>query len=437
MAPCLTVMAGKPIVFEAESAVRLEGPFEYCRDKTASGGLGVRVREGMGTDFDDRQTRELRARYPAVGFSTTPGGAEYALLVPERGHYFTWARVYWRWECSNSFWVGPAEPNAPILTDRLYHRWHWVRASRTVLLQEGPRTFRISNREDGVRVDQLCLTRDRGFRPAGILRPNALFARQPDRPPLRLSPVASVPLLFARAPTPCALWIRNTNRQAQIVSVRATSDETVSVEFPNSVDALAVPALTGLVDVPFSVGTARSTPFRQAAVRLTATPREGAAATAEILFTHAPDWEVAGPFPPGSPQSPPAPDWNKASPGRAAPLERPSALTWRPAAEPRFFTGSGRLDLAKVFPRSTRCWAYLRATFPWTGDEPLAVRLRSDDQSVVWLNGERVCSHPVVGPGERYYTRAQLPLRSGENTLLAAVAQVEAFWEISLLPSQP
>ena len=433
----LTAAADKPIVFEAENAARLDGPFEFCRDNAASGGLAIRVREGMGTDFDDRQTRELRARYPAVGFSTTPGGAEYELLMPERGHYVTWARVYWLWECSNSVWVGPAESSAPILTDRLYRRWHWVRASRPLFLEGGRQTFRISNREDGIRVDQVCLTRDRGFRPAGILRTNALFASGPDRPPLHLSPVASVPLVFARAPTACALWIRNTDRQPRTVSVQATSDRAVSVELPENAAALTVPALTGLIDVPFSVEAVRSTPLREATVRLTVTPRQGAAVKAEIVLTHAPDWEVAGPFSLGSPQGTRTPHWSKTGPGRPAPLRQPEKLTWRPVADPRFFTGSGRLDLARVFSRNTRCWAYLRATFPWAGDRPLAVRLRSDDQSVVWLNGKRACSHPVVGPGERYFTRAQLPLKNGENTLLAAVAQVEAFWEISLTPCPP
>ena len=430
-------MGDKPIVFEAENAARLEGPFEFCRDDAASGGLGIRVREGMGTDFDDDQTRELHSRYPDVGFSTTPGGAEYALLMPEHGHYITWARVCWLWECSNSFWVGAAVPDAPIVTDRLYHRWHWVRASRRVLLREGRQTFRISNREDGVRVDQLCLTRDPGFRPAGILRPNALFAREAGQTPPRLFPVASVPLVFAKTPTPCTLWIRNTHRQPRTLDIRAATDETISVTFPDATDALAIPGLTGLLGVPFIVATVQSRPLRQTAVRLTVTPREGAPGTTELPLTHAPNWEVAGPFGRGTPQSPPTPDWRATGTPRAVPIKRTGALTWHPVAEPRFFTGSGRLDLTKLFPHRTHCWAYIQATFHWDGNEVLPIQLRSDDQSVVWLNGERVCSHPVVGPGERYFTPAQLRLRKGENTLTAAIAQAEAFWEISLTPSPP
>jgi len=110
-------------------------------------------------------------------------------------------------------------------------------------------------------------------------------------------------------------------------------------------------------------------------------------------------------------------------------------LSWHLIDNQALFSGSGRIDLTKVFPDvKGRCWAYLRATVTRSDDEQVKVELRSDDQSIVWLNERYVGRHLVVGPGERYFTRLELPLKRGENRLLVAVHQVHAFWEISLQP---
>ena len=55
--------------------------------------------------------------------------------------------------------------------DAVYKNWHWVKAPRRIKdlrMGAGQQKLTIQNREDGVRIDQILLTRDRRFVPVGV-----------------------------------------------------------------------------------------------------------------------------------------------------------------------------------------------------------------------------------------------------------------------------
>jgi len=98
-----------------------------------------------------------------------PGVVTYEVNLPSAGDYQFWARVYWGPEqgCSNSFWV-IFNGGSPICfgEDGTYEKWHWLvlknparpRDNRYTLPQ-GKLQLALKNREDGIIIDQIFLTK--------------------------------------------------------------------------------------------------------------------------------------------------------------------------------------------------------------------------------------------------------------------------------------
>ena len=105
------------------------------------------------------------------------GKAVFTVDVPEGGTFTLWCRVWWEGECSNSFTV-QLDDQAPFLfgENATYRTWHWVkypvaRITPPLRLEKGPHVLRVSNREDGVRLDQILLSPNKRFVPVGIETP--------------------------------------------------------------------------------------------------------------------------------------------------------------------------------------------------------------------------------------------------------------------------
>ncbi len=104
------------------------------------------------------------------------GAAEFVFEIPQAGDYVLWCRVWWEDECGNSFTM-QIDDHAPFVLGQnsTVQRWHWVKAPprlKALSLTAGRHTLRVINREDGVRLDQLLLTRNPKFVPVGIERVN-------------------------------------------------------------------------------------------------------------------------------------------------------------------------------------------------------------------------------------------------------------------------
>ncbi len=149
------MVRGQSICVEAESAASVTAPMRVSADpadaavKAASGGRCLDVPQGVG-------------KPPEVD-----GEAVLKLAVPDPGEYVLWARVWWLDSCGNSLTL-VLDGGKPFAfgQDATYKSWHWVKGMK-VTLAAGAHELRIQNREDGVKADQVLLTRDMDYVPVG------------------------------------------------------------------------------------------------------------------------------------------------------------------------------------------------------------------------------------------------------------------------------
>ena len=131
------------LVYEAEHANYLTYPFEIVESAGASGSLALSIPESAGS---------------SEAFDGDSGSARFHLVVPEKKNWRLSLRVRWNGACSNSLFVrmNGAEPRK--VASEAFQRWHWVQAGAWDLAA-GEHELELLNREDGVWVDQVVLTR--------------------------------------------------------------------------------------------------------------------------------------------------------------------------------------------------------------------------------------------------------------------------------------
>ena len=162
----VSAQAGGTVCFEAESAKALTAPMRVVNVvkpppeakeppvKGASGESYIEIPEGAG-------------KPPEAG-----GTATYAFEISDPGTYYLWCRVWWADGCGNS--VGMKIDSAPAFTfgqDATYKSWHWFRAPlklQQLELTKGAHTLTVSNREDGVILDQILFVKERRYVPVDI-----------------------------------------------------------------------------------------------------------------------------------------------------------------------------------------------------------------------------------------------------------------------------
>jgi hypothetical protein len=151
-APPVASADGEQLMAVAECVdAQLALPFVIRRDADASGSQAVVLSEGAGT-------------------TAKSGRISCSLQVPAAGEYAVWARVKWRDSCSNSMTIQlPGQPQRVVGEDSVYGTWHWVRAGKAQLAA-GANSIIISEREDGIGVDQLLASLDPDLVPIGPLQ---------------------------------------------------------------------------------------------------------------------------------------------------------------------------------------------------------------------------------------------------------------------------
>jgi hypothetical protein len=162
----LSGAGSEPVCFEAESATKIEPPMELVREGARSDADSVKaLKEASGHCY--LEIAEGKGNPPKV----TTGSAAFAFEIAEPGDYILWCRVWWGDECGNSFTmkIDAAVPFS-FGQDATYKSWHWVKSAsvQQLSLSKGRHTLEIHNREDGVRVDQVLLVKDRRYVPVDI-----------------------------------------------------------------------------------------------------------------------------------------------------------------------------------------------------------------------------------------------------------------------------
>lgn len=409
------------IIFEAEAASRVDGVFERWADTTCSGGAVLRVRDGKGNAYDAAQSREMQQKFPDTVFSNNPGAADYRIRLERGGLYTLWARAYWFGPCGNSFWITPPGVAAHQLGDEIYKRWHWVKAEAALRLPPGVLQLQIRSREDGVRIDQFCLTADASFRPAGRMQPNARFVYADG---ITMSITASVPVVLAGTSTPGSVWVRSNSPERRALAITAESDEALQVQLTGKA-RLELEADSGPVGIPFEVKAVKHQALRTSDVRFVVS-WQGEQTAADMSFRHLPQWEVTR-LPAGSFAS----AWRLSS-SRAPALQDLGSCTWHAVADVKYLRPSGRIDFQRFFPDTSHCRALARTEFDWDADEIVELVVRSDDWSRLWVNGELACVYDVIGPSDRYHRIVAVKLKEGKNTVLFLVGQQNGFWDAGL-----
>jgi hypothetical protein len=137
----------------ADSALKIEPPFQIGSDPQAAGGKYVGA---------------PKATDPAG--KNKPCNAVYEFTVTQPGAYYLWIRKKWAGGCENSLLVQMDDkPEFIFGEDGTYERWDWVDAMRrTFALTAGKHTLVIKNREDESKFDQILLIADKDYVPQGI-----------------------------------------------------------------------------------------------------------------------------------------------------------------------------------------------------------------------------------------------------------------------------
>ena len=102
------------------------------------------------------------------------GYALYKVKIPAKGQYYVWVRGWWQDGCGNSWFlvVDDGDPQTEG-QDATYQTWKWRKASQAYTLSAGVHTFKLQDREDGARIDQILITNDARFQPVRAMAETA------------------------------------------------------------------------------------------------------------------------------------------------------------------------------------------------------------------------------------------------------------------------
>ncbi len=165
--PATLASASMNVLIEATAAKTITPPMLLV-NAAAPGADAAKTIKGAANDT--YLTIPLGAgKPPEVG-----GDASFEFEVDQAATYILWARVWWTDGCSNSLFMSINGAQFAFGQDATYRQWHWVKATGRLPqldLKKGKHTLTISNREDGVAIDQILLTRNRRYVPVGIEKP--------------------------------------------------------------------------------------------------------------------------------------------------------------------------------------------------------------------------------------------------------------------------
>jgi hypothetical protein len=132
--------------------------------------LSTTVRSGDTTASGGKYTEYPVKRPHATSENDSiKGDGGYVLFkvkIPESGNWIVWVRGWWYDGCGNSYFlIVDDKPPQTVGQDATYRVWKWRKASQPYALPAGTHTFKLQNREDGARADQILITNDARYKP--------------------------------------------------------------------------------------------------------------------------------------------------------------------------------------------------------------------------------------------------------------------------------
>jgi hypothetical protein len=418
-------------VFEAEHYSETNYGWEVRLDSTAAGGAYIRSKEGIANGMG--QQLSLIADFYNVGEKREYTYLKYHFNVPESGHYRVFGR-FWTTgtHCSNCVIVGVDRD--PLVSKRMGDRiedyagasmrngtpfrWMWTPvADGGHYLRKGDHYIHIFLHEDGERLDQIALTRSylSGQTPyAANLLPNASTAfRQRAPRPVRLTFDLKSVVMSSHLPPEASIAVRKIRplegdgRLIAALADAGPNGEEVELGSWN-IDFAALPELA-FVPIDFSRIDFDTLPRREFLLTARLSSHGEEIASARQAMMHPFEWEIAGPLP----------YYVNGMPG---PLdedaERPG-IAWKPLLDTSF-DHWGVMDFGvhvgkpslHAPPHST-AYARTRIRVPRT-DEYL-LKIQSDDQMLLWIDGRLILRHDINAPVTRSAARPVVRLEKGDH----------------------
>ncbi len=446
-----TVLGPEDIVVEAELFQSLTYGWQIEENESASGHCCIHIKEGVGDIIDHIGAPyvEFDPAKRSGDFYNSSGSyarieAQCFFEAPADGEYFLAARLMaGRSVCSDVIRVQVDDRAEFIVGHNNTEPFVWLwqipgwGTPASMVLSNGVHRLKFHTYQDGVKVDQVVLSRKPlELAAAGIVtggHPQANMC--PDSvPPLALSlSVDTLTITEAKTPT-AAVFVRQANTQdlrarLQIILDLPGGRERVR-EYP-----VLLPAGTSLMKFPCEVELPRPLDKKEYLLRCRLVEGDKISQERTLVLYHGYDWSILGPLP-----------YMKAS--ETGEVENAGSLagsyrfagqtfSWQKYGE-RFSDQFGAMDFGQMFcgrtfdaSNNVSLYAYTEIEVSRSGDYLL--KAQGDDNLVVWINGAKVAS--IVRTHETVIrSAAHFPVRlqAGRNRVLFRLNQVSGQWQAGI-----
>jgi len=442
--PGETELSAEDIVVEAEVFQFLSYGWEIGEDARCAGSAFIYLKEGVG-DVSARNV-EFDPKLRAGDFYNITGDrrrieARSYFAAPAAGRYFVAARTMaHRSHCSNIVYIkindGPHRPVGHNGSTPFVWLWHRV---GEVSLRKGLNTISFLTCQDGVKVDQVILTRTdpglaepdaRAFSGGCTIQPEL----PPHTPPVTLS-LATTTLALTEPTAPLAtVYVRRNVPEAVRGTLKLSLDLPGHRKLVESHD-LVLTGARRLVKLPFSLKLPRPLEKREYLARCQFLQESRAVQDRTLVFYQEYDWSILGPLPfmgttaVGQPETDPRPRKHYTFGGRT--------FTWK-RYDRQFSDAFCVMDFGRMFCGRTfnavpnvSLYAYTEVEVERGG--PYLLKAQGDDYLMVWVNGRHVAT-TGDHKGTAIRTARQIPIEliRGRNRILFRLNQKTGQWQAGI-----
>lgn len=442
------------LVFEAEHYTQLNYGWEVRQDTECGGGAYAYSKEGIGNGPG-------QMRHRIYNFYDIHEGQDYTFIrwhfrMAKAGRYYIYGRIWTTSShCSNKIVVG-IDGSGPRPDRQTYYgsfmqntkpfRWLWTPAEDgPVQISAGDHFLEAYLHEDGVRVDQFALspvklTGDAVFRSISPVSQGTAF-RQQAGPPLALGFDLKSKVVTRQMRPECNLTIRRL-RPAEgkaLVTLRLEQAGIGGADLHLGKHVLDLSGTEELLFFPIDFSSLDLSTLERREYLLVAevTRKRKTIARAHVTLMHPFRWEVCGPFPfikngqPGPLDGDAEPNSDDEKTGRWTPFKDSS------------FDHFGVMDFGLQTignslhaPENVTIYAQTEINVPESKEYLL--KMQSDDQMILWIDGKLVYRHDIALPVTRSVKRLKHPLEQGHHRVRIRVNQLghssfgDGRWQASL-----
>ncbi len=433
---------GAQLCFEAELANELSYPFEITSARQASGELALCIPEGSGAGGIFRGGR---------------ASATYRIPLEKAGRYSIWMRLWSNGICSDTVFVSIGDEKPRTASNGVFHKWNWTKAGRWDL-KAGTVEISLSDREDGILVDQILLTDGAApavddVLPANVIpgiagteraEPRVHFGAvsevanwiKPTDFILSHWPATTVPLeplrnliLAHDGKQTLTLWLRNNSLRAAAGVIELVTEAPVVI-LPGGDIPFKLKEGVPLTPVRVTIARTAAMSRRTYPLVMRARHKSGLVEGRRIHVTRPYQWLVSNEFACPKAGGIDAPSPVERTVARGFPGEI-DGVSWKAAPESAF-NPFGLLDMRKAVGDMTYVMSYAYTRVHSAAAADYIVDLRHDDMMRLWINGKVVFTGHRSAPSDCTRNLTRVSLRKGENDILVKICQRKNYWEFGL-----